>query len=216
MNPLAWNNLVFLIPIALAVVLMFGSATGLSEFGADVDVDADVNVDADADMDADADADADTEHDADGGYSVLTLLGVGKVPLSLLLMTALFLFGGIGLCTSTILSPVLGGNLAGVVALTGAVVGAAVLTGVVARIVARVLPSTETYAGDELDLVGCTGVALLDIGESFGVAHVADDGGALMKIRCRTYEGRIEKGAAVLVTELDPESHVFTVEKSPV
>jgi membrane protein implicated in regulation of membrane protease activity len=219
-NALSWHNLVFLIPIALAVVLMFGSALGLADFGSDVDVDADADLDADADVNADADADADADtdgdHDADGGHSVLALLGVGRVPLSLLLMTALSLFGGIGLCTSTILTPVVGGSVAGGIALATAATGALVLTGIVARVVARVLPSTETYAGDEIDLVGCTGIALLDIHESFGVAHVADDGGALMKIRCRTYEGCIEKGEPVLVTELDPVTHVFTVEKSPV
>jgi membrane protein implicated in regulation of membrane protease activity len=219
---LEWTSLIFTIPILFGALLVLGSALGFVDFGGDVDVDADVEADVDADVDADADIDADApdadaDHEVHGGPGVLELFGFGKVPLSVLLMVAAFLFGGLGLCTTLALAAVLPQTaLRALVSLAVALVGAGVFTGAIARVLARWIPTTETYATTHWELLGTSGVAELDIDPRFGRANVRDLTGSLIKIRCRSYGARIPKGAEVLVTDYDPEAGVYTVEPSPV
>ena len=69
MNPqslLAWWNLIFVLPFAVALLYLgLYAATGIGVGEADADTDADADADGGADMDADADADADVDTDAD-------------------------------------------------------------------------------------------------------------------------------------------------------
>ncbi len=201
---LTWHTLVFILPLGIGLALLFGSAAGLADFGGDLDVDAD------------ADADADGETETSWFAAALSLLGVGRVPLSILLMTAAFTFGGVGLVVKALFAAALGPNAAAGVALGIALLATPVLTGAAAHWLARLLPSTETYASPMDALVGKTGVATLDISRDFGIAHVTDEDGTQMRIRCRTYDGAIEAGSPVLVTEYDSDQHEFTVAKSPI
>src|SRR5690348_1949992 len=67
-----------------------------ADVDADADADVDHDIDSDVDADADSDADADADHDADTdaehetqfspALAVMSWLGVGKVPLSIVLM----------------------------------------------------------------------------------------------------------------------------------
>src|SRR5829696_983280 len=121
---LEWYNLIFLLPLFLAlfyvgIYAISGLTFGETDMDASGDVDPeahieldghaagpaemhhdldhDLNADADADADADVHTDADTDaHGAGEGHdaavapgsvlaTVLSLLGVGKVPLSILL-----------------------------------------------------------------------------------------------------------------------------------
>ena len=90
MNLLAWYNLIFLLPLAVGLLLIFGNMAGIG---------------ADADADVDHDADADHDHDAGSKLflHVLTALGVGKVPLSIVMMLMCMIFGGIGMMLNFIL-----------------------------------------------------------------------------------------------------------------
>src|SRR4051794_14098057 len=71
---LAWWNLIYIVPFALALMYLglfvftgitFGDADADADFDADADVDADVDADADMDHDLDHDVDADADHDAE-------------------------------------------------------------------------------------------------------------------------------------------------------
>src|SRR6187397_2743296 len=105
-----WWNLVFVAPFFLALAYLgIYAASGVTfgeidhdtdvnaELDHDFDHDADVDMDADTDVDADHDVEHDVDHDADDGESqsgsslagALTWLGIGRVPVSIVL-TVLF------------------------------------------------------------------------------------------------------------------------------
>jgi len=212
----------FVASLALGAFVVLGSLTGLS-LDADADADADSDFDAEAEADTDVDAEAEADGEASTGVgtsaapSLLSLLGFGRVPLSILLITALVSFGGAGLSldyalTALVKAPTVRGPLVSALALVIAII----TVGVVARAVGRVVRPVETYALPLAALVGCVGVAELDIDRRFGIAWVTDDTGSRMQIRCRSYAERITKGEPVLLTEYDPETRSFLVEKSPV
>jgi hypothetical protein len=207
--------LIFTIPILVGVLLVIGSALGLSDFGTDLDLDADA--DADVELDADVDADVEADHGPHLGHGALELLGFGKVPLSVLITVATFLFGGLGICTTIAFASVLPhATVRALVALVVATSGTFILTGAAARLLARLIPSTETYAPTHWELLGASGTAELDIDPQFGLANIRDNTGSLIKIRCRSYDKKIPKGSEVLVTDYDPERDVYTVDLSPV
>src|SRR5688572_7655421 len=114
---LNWFNLIFVVPFALALAFLglytlsgwtFGDADADAdaEVDGDAEVEAELEADADADADADTDADHDAEHDHDhdasragggsGWFAVLSWLGAGRVPLSIMLMILLLTWGAIG------------------------------------------------------------------------------------------------------------------------
>jgi membrane protein implicated in regulation of membrane protease activity len=120
---LAPENLPF--SVALLVMLMIGAveAIGLG-FGS-------------ADLDASADAD---------GFELLGWLGVGHVPLLILLVVLLALFGMIGLTLQQLVSAIAGVPLAPWNAAAIAFVASLPLLGISARGLARIIPKDETTA----------------------------------------------------------------------
>jgi membrane protein implicated in regulation of membrane protease activity len=212
MSTLHWTTLVFLLPLLLGVLLVAGTALGLGgvDLDADVDVDMDVEVDVDVDADVDADADADgTSGNVGAALSVLHLLGVGRAPLSVLLMVASIAFGAVGLGAGFLGAPF-------VVSFPVAVAAALGGTSLSARLLGRLVPTTESYAVERSALVGCLAVVELRVDDDFGVAHVTDSRGTLHKIRCRVDDTPIGKGAVVVVTDFDPESGLYEVTRSPI
>lgn len=205
---LAWHNLLFLLPIVVGALLAVGAVLG----GTDGAGDADGDFDAEADTHADADSDHD--HDVAGHPSLITLLGLGRVPLTILLMLWLLLFGALGVSLKAALgfsSPSVSTAIAAVVSVPVTLV----VTGFVARGLSRLMPSTETYAATKAGLIGLSGTAELEVNGEWGMANVRDEGGALHKLRCRTYGGVVEKGTEVLITDYDPDADFFIVEESP-
>jgi membrane protein implicated in regulation of membrane protease activity len=120
---LAPENLPF--SVALLVMLLIGAveAVGLGASAADLDLGA----------------------DADGG-DLLGWLGVGKVPLLILLVVLLALFGMIGLALQQVVSAVAGVPLAPWNAAAIAFVATLPLLGISARGLARIIPQDETTA----------------------------------------------------------------------
>lgn len=108
----------------------------------------------------DIDLDLDTDADGDGGISagpvdgLLTLLGLGRVPVTIWVVAFLLVFAGIGVgiqelaqsFTGTPLDRLLAGVLAAGAALP--------VTGLVARPLGRVIPKDETTAVNISTLVG--------------------------------------------------------------
>lgn len=127
---LAPENLPFGVALALMVMIGLVEALGLG-LGA-------------ADMDVGADADGD----------VLGWLGVGAVPLLVLIIVLLALFGLVGLTIQQVADAVTGSPLSPWLAAPAALVAALPLTSGAARALARVLPKDETTAVDIATLVG--------------------------------------------------------------
>jgi len=130
---LAPENLPF--AVALVLMLMIGAveAVGLGVGAAGIDADGDVHGDA---------------------GDLLGWLGVGRIPLLMVIVVLLALFGLIGITLQQLAEALLGRPLSPWIAGPAAFVAALPLTGLCARGLARILPGDETSAISLDDLVG--------------------------------------------------------------
>lgn len=120
---------------ALVLMLLIGlvEALGLGASGVDVDLGVDL------------------DH---GG--LLGWLGVGRVPLLVMLVAFLAAFGVIGLAGQQIAAAVTGASLPALAAVPAAAIAALPVTALLGRGLARVMPHDETTAYDLADLTGRT------------------------------------------------------------
>ncbi len=236
---LAWWNLLFIVPFLLALLylavyafsgLTFGE--GEMEFGGDLHAEIDHDLDGGLDHDADGDLDHDAEADAavapaGGGdatdaishvlplhLNALSWLGLGRVPLSILLMVLLITWGVIGFITNVMLVPLMARPWMAVLgSLPAAAIGSVAITRVVVRLVGRWMPTMETYARRTKELVGTAGEAMYDINQQFGLATVRDSGGELFQVPCRVYpdDKPIAKGTKVLLVDYNEDQQWFFV-----
>jgi Protein of unknown function (DUF1449) len=225
---LSWWNLIFLAPLAVALVYLFACTLGAVAIGdadADVhaDVDADADADADADVDADAGADADADaHDADShdaGHSsahaaVLAWLGIGRVPISLIAMVLLLTWGAAGFLTNSMLRP-RGNWVAARWSIPIALAISLAVTRATVLILARLVPLNQNLALRRGDLVGEVGQALYGIDDRFGLVAVRDERGDLKQLPCRVATGvePIPRGARVKLVAYRADEHVFFVKR---
>lgn len=230
-NLLAWQNLIFYIPLAFGLLMIIGAAFGIGGDGDhdldhDLDLDHDVDLDADGELDADHDLDGEVEHDHDAGDGrhggpnllspVLSVLGVGKVPLSIVLMIAGCVFGGTGIIMNTVLKPVLvhPAAYAWISALT-AFVAMAVVTGRMAALINRFMPTTESYNITRASLCGRRGELVLAASEHGGLAIVKDHEGNVHNLHCRTKEGILLKGRGIVVVDYEEDTNTYLVAADP-
>lgn len=194
---LAWWNLVFLLPGAAGLCLAF-----LSTVGAHGD---------DASAHPAAEAYEGAAHDADHGPLgfALGLLGVGRVPLGLLLTVLLTTYGAIGLAANRALT-----SLPALlpVSLVIAAGGSLLVSALVSRVLARIAPRDETYASSFESLVGCSGkvVSLLPAAE--GYARVQDHFGNMQEVRCKNLASTpLRPGERVVVARVESDQRLCLV-----
>ncbi|MBU1179318.1 YqiJ family protein [Patescibacteria group bacterium] len=236
----AWYNIVFYIALAAALLMVVGVVLGIGvDSDADHDVEHDVSVDVDhglelgADHDADHDMDHGAEHDheARGGSPLdtssgqgrsllvrfLSVAGVGKVPLTYLLLLLFLIFGGIGFVSNTLLAPLLVSPwIYFWISLALAIFGMIFFTGKLAKLVNKYMPSTETYAPTKMDLIGTRGEVAIRTTSEFGVAQIYDNRGNLHRITCKTSSGEFPQGHNIIVVDYNNETDFYTVETDPV
>jgi hypothetical protein len=106
------------------------------------------------DIDIDVDADGDGALHAGPVDGLLTLLGLGRVPLTVWLVVFLLLFAGIGVGIQQLADTFTGAPLDRILAAVLAAGGAIPATSVIARPLGRILPQDETTAVDTATLVG--------------------------------------------------------------
>jgi hypothetical protein len=227
---LGWWNLVFIAPFFVAMVYLgLYALTGIgdgdadgdahADAGAHGDVDADADAELDADADVDAEGDADHDHDAEhvgGSYfsAALSWLGVGRVPVSLLMIVMLLTWGCAGFVTNAILHQrAADGWPMARWSIPIALLCAVMVTRGVSAMIIRYLPLNETYVRRRSELVGRTGEAILPIDHTFGLVAVRDDSGDLYQLACRVGENvsPIEKGARVRLVAYDAKAQSYFV-----
>ncbi len=190
---LAWYNAPFL--VALGCCLLFAFMQMVAGFG-----------------DADADADADTDA-SDGLSEALATLGIGQVPLMLVLIVLLGSLGAIGLIANTVLINSLG--LSPIIALTISLLGglalAVLITGRASRILGKVVGNVSTAVSFE-QLVGRAGVvASPSVSPSYGKITVRDAYGSLHTVFGVTRGEQLPERSEVALLSYDTARRVFIV-----
>jgi hypothetical protein len=154
-------------------------------------------------------------HPSGGFLRALTLFGIGRVPISVLLCSFLVLFGGIGLISNQVFASVRLPPVAyfwpslGIAGVSGLIV-----TGRLAAFMAKHMPSVETVKITRRDLVGRIGTSVYGVDEKSGQVQVRDRHGNLHRIAARTAGGRIEPGKDVLLEEYVVQGDHFVVSES--
>lgn len=219
MELLEWHNLIFALPLAWPVLYLVMMLLGLS--GGEGDAEHDVDLDHDLDVNGDVDADADAGAEVDGGTGILDrvlgALGVGKAPLSILLISFCFLWAGAGLVGNWFWSiqsasawPAMWKSLA--VAAGVSLLG----TRFIARAIHRLIPSVESYGSARRDLLGMTAEVLHDVSHEAGTARLRDDFGNLLDVSVRVGKNDrgIPTGSKVVLMRHDPKGDVFFVSRT--
>lgn len=193
---LLWYNLIFYIPLLVSVLLSISVALGAVDPGG-VDVDSDYDIDGDS-------------------HNFLSVLGIGKVPLIIVLITLGLIFGGVGLAVNYFLAPLI--KFTSIFAFASVVLALGIsffTTGYIARIVAKFIPTTETKSVTSGDLIGSSGALILPCDTLIvGLAQIIKDGD-LYQISCYSSGGALEKGTKILVTEYDKVTGWYCVCKDP-
>jgi len=230
-NAFAWQNLIFLISIAFGLLMFLGAAFGAGDgHGHDLDGDAGHDVgDADGDADGDGhegeggkgghkganplDATASETHGFNPIGSFLDLLGVGRVPLTLVLCIASLIFGGVGYVSNILLT---GAGLDSAhfawATIPGSFLVMTFLTGGIARVMNRIMPTSESYNTTRRDLVGQLGTLVLPTDAARGLAQVRDRQGNIFQVECRTEGPELKGGQEVLVLEYLDDTETYIVQ----
>jgi len=220
---LSVDNLVFVLPLALAVVLVGLMAIGLP-FGDDgLHIGHDVHIGAEV---GHIGGMADGVHvpgvhghvHATGGLNaILGFFGIGKVPFTLILVSFCMIWGGSGLAIRllnvewSLFSRCL---VAGVAAIAG--------TRLMAGVVGKLLPSVETYGVPAADLVSEYAEVIHDVTAEGGTVRLVDSEGNLRDLACRSateHAGdgptgtaavrHLKRGERVILTGYDAASDVY-------
>ncbi len=138
---LADYNLPFAIALGLMVLFFVLQVIGLGDFDFDADIDADAGLDADPTS-------------AGFGGAVLTLLGLGKVPLFVWLSVFLLLFALLGMSIQALAIELTGGALYSLLAAVFAAGAALPATATIVPPIGRMLPKDESSAVGLDSLVG--------------------------------------------------------------
>jgi membrane protein implicated in regulation of membrane protease activity len=207
-------NLVFLIAIGVAILLALVAA--VAGFG-DGDADADGGHAADAGDTADASDAGDADGDANDHplSQVFHSIGIGSVPLTILLQAFLLFFGIGGLAANrTMASGSANGSIGTVLFIAFLTAFAAMaFIGALAR---RFMPKDEPATGSK-DLIGRTGSVVYEVSSDGGTAQVRDASGTLHQIAARVPTGHTElqAGSSVIVVAFDAERGAFIVDENP-
>ncbi len=217
-GPFAWQNLIFFIPIAFGLLMFLGSA-----FGADGDHghDHDASHGHDGGKEAGKGQQGSNPLEATAaeaqGFSLtgsfLDLMGVGRVPLTVVLAVAGLTFGGAGYVGNILIAG------AGIdtaylawITIPAAFVAMTFLTGRIARAINRFMPTTESYNVTKQHLVGQVGTLTLPADAERGLAQVKDAQGNVFSVECRTEGPELQNGQEILVIEYVREKDLFLVQ----
>ena len=213
MELLQWWNLVFLLPAVAALLylllLAFGALPAEGHDG-DVHVEPGPHVEVHgahieihpSDLPDDIGHGADT----DPFRGALGLIGVGRIPLSLVLMSFFFLWGFFGWVANQVFSSVL--PLPALFiwpSLAVALVGAGAFTRFLAVRLGRVMPSTESYGASSSELVGRIADVRYALTETSGTVQLYDRYGTIYEVPARVMPGEspIPSGARVVLWRYD-------------
>ncbi len=224
---LQWWNLIFVLPFGLALGYVLLMATGAvsAEFG---DHDVDLDFDHDVDLDADTDHNFDL-HDAtsEGSFlgNALSLLGVGRAPLSLIGSSFCFIWGFTGWAANQFFQSLWPAPGVFVFASIGvALFSAILLTRFIVLGMVKFMPLDENFAVSDSQLVGRRATVRFSVTGQSGTAQVYDQYGTLHEVPCRLKSdddkseqeiASLPPGTPVVLLEFSRTQKVFRVRVDP-
>ncbi len=170
--------------------------------------------DADGDVDVDADIDADIDFSGDFMEDLLSILGVGRVPVMLIIMTFLGMFGLIGLLINAINRQLIANfsafSIAG--ALIGSFLLAFFITGRISRGIAKLIPDNSAAVSFE-QLVGRIGlVSSTSVSTTYGRVLVRDIHGTNHTVYAIVAAGEpVPERSEVALLSYDPGRRCYIV-----
>lgn len=196
MEILEWWNLIFLLPAFGAVLFVLLLAVGVmpvDDIGLDVDIDADTG---------------------NSGPDLLGILGLGRVPLSIVLITFCLLWGIIGwfaVHSFKTMWPEPGVFIWPSLAVT--LIGAGVVTRLASSLLARILPRTESYGAGSRELVGRLADTRYAVSATAGSVQVYDQYGTFHEVPARVLPGEsaIPAGTRVILWRYDENAGAYFV-----
>lgn len=232
----AWYNVVFVacfgVGLFFTIVQVGGLGQGAAEadhdVGHDVNHDTGVGHDADAqphaeagtDTDAETDTDADSDADSHAAESIgavqafAQFVGIGRVPMSALLMTLFYTVGITGwIANSMLRSRCPSERAMFFTSLALALIAGVITMRLASRLLGTYMPAVLTSALSRRQMIGLVGSAALPIDERFGRAAVKDKYGTLHQVNCRVPSGiaPIPKGTRIVLTKYLPGQDMFLV-----
>ena len=131
------------------------------------------------------------EHGCEAGTFLrgLSFLGIGRVPVSIIVVSFCFIWGFSGWASNRMLDEILPATLFFWPSLVIALLASVFVTRILATGISKIMPATETYAVSEGQLTGRIAEAVTNIDDSFGQAQVHDDSGFLHTISSRVKPG---------------------------
>lgn len=214
MELLQWWNLIFLLPALAALLylllLALGALPADGDHG-DLHLDPSLHLDShDVDFPGELHP-GDTVHEVHSGEGdpfrgALSLIGVGRIPLSLLLMSFLFLWGFFGWLANQLFRNVLPSPALFIwPSLAVALVGAGAFTRLFATRLGRLMPATESYGASSRELVGRIADVRYALTESGGTVQLYDAYGTMHEVpaRVRPGEPTIAAGERVVLWRYD-------------
>ncbi len=206
---IAWYN----VPFSLSLLLFVGLA-GLQLLGFSGEQDFDVDVNADVDADADVDTDVEAGDSLLG--NVTEFMGIGQVPLTviLLILTGTFGFGGwvLNNLVLSLFSDYPSLLIIGVIPV--AFVIGIVATSTLGRTLGRLLPAKATSATSYKQLVGQQGQVVSHVvNEQYGQVRVYDLGGNPMTVYAVVDPGKesLTRDQKVVLVEYLEKDGMFVV-----
>lgn len=215
MELLEWLNLVFLLPAVAALLYLLLLALGAlpAEGGhGDLHVEPGLHVEihgAHIELhphDIPDDFGHDAHHDTEPFRGALSLFGVGRIPLSLVVMSFCFLWGFFGWVANQVFSSVIPAPALFIwPSMAVALVGAGAFTRLLAVRLGRLMPSTESYGASTRELVGRIADVRYAITETSGAVQLHDQHGSLYEVPARVRPGEppIPAGERVILWRYD-------------
>jgi len=187
------------------------------EHDAALDHDATVESDASADHDAETTTNHAAEVGAGGALtlnSVLYFFGIGRVPLSIVLMSFAYAFAVVGWLLNTVL-----GQRGGAIgswfsaSLAGALVAGLASMRLVSGTIGRVMPTQRVSGFSRKEFIGHRGVTTLLVDDKGGRVTVTDPEGTRHEFRCCVAAGAkaLPRGTKVILLKYVPRGDAYQV-----
>lgn len=222
-----WYNWPFLFPLAIGVLfilidLTIGSISEMLGIDGSFDVNGDgipdINVDVDGDLDGGIDADGDGH-----GFHPGQWLGMGKVPLSILIEVFCITWGLTGLIVNGIANDIIPGSwgspLAFLPALFAAFVVAPFATRTIAGWINHFAPQDSTTSKRPQDFVGQTGTAASVITPFIGQVTLPASGTlpeTTLPARHASGDADLPRGCQVIIIGYEANRRIYNVEPLPI